>query len=90
VLIHGFGAGVFAWRRVGPALAAALGMRVVALDRPGFGLSSRQGITLVHFSAQLEPFLTRKHTQNTPNTPPHPQNTPQASLKHTPYPTESA
>ena len=41
MLIHGFGAGVFAWRRVGPALAAALGIRVVALDRPGFGLSSR-------------------------------------------------
>lgn len=41
VLIHGFGAGVFAWRRVGPALAAARGMRVVALDRPGFGLSER-------------------------------------------------
>lgn len=41
VLIHGFGAGVFAWRRVGPALAAAHGVRVVALDRPGFGLSGR-------------------------------------------------
>jgi hypothetical protein len=25
-----------------------------------------QGLTLVHFSAQLEPFLTQKHNLNTP------------------------
>jgi len=35
--------------------------------------ASEQGLTLVNFSAQLEPFLT----QNTPRTPP---NTPQHSL----------
>ena len=28
-----------------------------------------QGLTLVHYSAQLEPFLTQKHTLNTPYTP---------------------
>jgi len=28
-----------------------------------------QGLTLVHYSAQLEPFLLQKHTLNTPNTP---------------------
>jgi len=27
---------------------------------------SNQGLTLVHFSAQPEPFLTQKHTLNTP------------------------
>jgi len=29
----------------------------------------RQGLTLVHYSAQLEPFLTQKHILNTRNTP---------------------
>jgi hypothetical protein len=32
----------------------------------------RQGLTLVHYSAQLEPFLTQKYTLNTPITPYHP------------------
>jgi hypothetical protein len=35
-----------------------------------------QGFTLVHYSAQLELFLTQKHTLNTPNTSCHPLNTP--------------
>ena len=42
---------------------------------------SRQGLTLVHFSAQLKPCLTHKntlHTLNTPYTPPTPP-------LHTPY-----
>ena len=30
------------------------------------GTTSPQGLTLVQFSAQLEPFLTQKRTQNTP------------------------
>jgi len=50
----------------------------------------RQGLTLVHFSAQPETFLT----QNTPYTPPHttshPFNTPKITYKCTPYLTESA
>ena len=33
------------------------------------------------YSAQLEPFLTQKHTLNTPNTPYHPLNSPET----TPY-----
>jgi hypothetical protein len=37
----------------------------------------RQGLTLVHYLAQLEPFLTQKQTLNTPNTPYHPLNTPE-------------
>jgi hypothetical protein len=37
----------------------------------------RQGLTLVHYSAQLEPFLTQKHTLHTPNTTYHPLNNPE-------------
>jgi hypothetical protein len=37
VLVHGFGGGVFAWRHLMQPLAAAVGARVVAFDRPGFG-----------------------------------------------------
>lgn len=37
VLVHGFGGGVFSWRHVMAPLAAAAGVPVVALDRPGFG-----------------------------------------------------
>jgi len=43
-----------------------------------------QGLTLVHYSAQNEPFLTQKHTLNTPNTPYHPLNTPETTPKRTP------
>lgn len=39
VLLHGFGASVFSWHKVMPELAA-LG-KVVAYDRPAFGLSER-------------------------------------------------
>ncbi len=38
VLVHGFGGGAFAWRHVGPRLAAETGVVVVAFDRPGFGM----------------------------------------------------
>lgn len=37
VLIHGFGGGVFAWRHMQQPLADAVGVRVIAFDRPGFG-----------------------------------------------------
>lgn len=39
VLVHGFGAGVFAWRNVMQPLADAAGCRVIAFDRPAFGQS---------------------------------------------------
>jgi hypothetical protein len=39
------------------------------------GFTDRQGLTLVHFSAQLEPCLTRKSTLHTLNTPYHLLNT---------------
>jgi hypothetical protein len=31
--------------------------------------AASQGLTLVHFSAQLEPCLTQENTLHTPNTP---------------------
>ena len=37
VLVHGFGAGVFAWRNVMQPLADTAGCRVIAFDRPAFG-----------------------------------------------------
>jgi hypothetical protein len=49
-----------------------------------------QGLTLVHHSAQLEPFLTQKHTLNTPNTPYHPLNTSETTPICTPCHTEGA
>jgi hypothetical protein len=50
----------------------------------------RQGLTLVHYSAQLEPFLTQKHTITTPNTPHHPRNTPETTPNCNPCQTEGA
>lgn len=41
VLVHGFGGGVFSWRHVMRDLSLQLGCRVVAYDRPGWGLTSR-------------------------------------------------
>ncbi|KAK9836382.1 hypothetical protein WJX74_000036 [Apatococcus lobatus] len=41
VLMHGFGAGVFAWRHIMQPLAQKCSCRVIAFDRPGFGLTSR-------------------------------------------------
>jgi hypothetical protein len=49
-----------------------------------------QGLTLVHYSAQLEPFLAQKHTPNTPVTPYHPLNTPETTPNCTPCHTEGA
>ena len=34
-----------------------------------FGALCGQGLTLVHFSAQLEPRLSQENIQHTPNTP---------------------
>ncbi|KAG2496113.1 hypothetical protein HYH03_005716 [Edaphochlamys debaryana] len=44
-LVHGFGGGVFAWRHVMEALALQCHCRVVAFDRPAFGLTSRPRVT---------------------------------------------
>ena len=49
-----------------------------------------QGLTLVHYSAQFEPFLTQEHTLHTPDTPYHPLNTPETTPDCTPCHTEGA
>lgn len=41
VLLHGFGASLFSWSRVMRPLARAAGAKVLAFDRPAFGLTSR-------------------------------------------------
>jgi len=41
LLLHGFGASVFSWSRVMRPLARIVGAKVLAFDRPAFGLTSR-------------------------------------------------
>ncbi|CAL5097631.1 unnamed protein product [Urochloa decumbens] len=41
LLLHGFGASVFSWSRVMGPLARIAGAKVLAFDRPAFGLTSR-------------------------------------------------
>ncbi|GAB4832111.1 hypothetical protein Ancab_006131 [Ancistrocladus abbreviatus] len=41
ILLHGFGASVFSWNRVMKPLAHITGSKVLAFDRPAFGLTSR-------------------------------------------------
>lgn len=41
ILLHGFGASVFSWNRVMKHLAEVTGSKVLAFDRPAFGLTSR-------------------------------------------------
>ncbi|GMH33529.1 hypothetical protein BSKO_01363 [Bryopsis sp. KO-2023] len=41
LLIHGFGGGVFSWRHLMRPLAELTCCRVIAFDRPAFGLTSR-------------------------------------------------
>jgi len=53
-------------------------------------LGAGQGLTLVHFSAQLEPCLAQENTQHTLNTPQHPLNSGYTTPTRTPYPIQSA
>lgn len=41
ILLHGFGASVFSWNRVMKPLTRVTGSKVLAFDRPAFGLTSR-------------------------------------------------
>ncbi|KAL6326617.1 hypothetical protein AAG906_008479 [Vitis piasezkii] len=50
ILLHGFGASVFSWNRVMKPLAQVTGSKVLAFDRPAFGLTSR-----VNFLKQSSP-----------------------------------
>ena len=49
-----------------------------------------QGLTLVHFSSQLEPCLTHKSTLYTLKIPKHPHNTGYTTPTRTLYPIKSA
>ncbi|KAL2550030.1 alpha/beta-hydrolase superfamily protein [Forsythia ovata] len=49
ILLHGFGASVFSWNRVMKPLAQVIGSKVLAFDRPAFGLTSRVN-SVVHSS----------------------------------------
>ncbi|CAH9121586.1 unnamed protein product [Cuscuta epithymum] len=44
ILLHGFGASVFSWNRVMKPLARISGTKVLAFDRPAFGLTSRSSL----------------------------------------------
>jgi len=57
---------------------------------PSPGFTSVQGLTHVHFSAQLEPCLTHKTPLHTENTPQTPLNTGYRTPTRTPYPIKSA
>eukprot|EP01018_Ginkgo_biloba_P015322 Gb_07665 [translate_table: standard] len=46
ILLHGFGASAFSWDRVLKPLAKLVGSKVVAFDRPAFGLTSRTQLPL--------------------------------------------
>ena len=52
--------------------------------------STAQGLTLVHFSVQIQPCPTRKYTLHTINTPLHPLNTGYIIPMRTPSPTKCA
>ncbi|PIM98748.1 Lipid-phosphate phosphatase [Handroanthus impetiginosus] len=41
LLVHGFGGGIFSWRKIMGVLAREIGCPVAAFDRPGWGLTSR-------------------------------------------------
>jgi len=45
ILLHGFGASVFSWKNVLKPLAEATCSKVLAFDRPAFGLTSRVNLT---------------------------------------------
>ncbi|OIT35563.1 PREDICTED: uncharacterized protein LOC109243201 isoform X1 [Nicotiana attenuata] len=41
ILLHGFGASIYSWNRVMKPLAQVTGSKILAFDRPAFGLTSR-------------------------------------------------
>lgn len=45
VLLHGFGASVFSWDRIMRPLARMVKSKVLAFDRPAFGLTSRTTVS---------------------------------------------
>ncbi|BAT78974.1 hypothetical protein VIGAN_02174700 [Vigna angularis var. angularis] len=53
ILLHGFGASVFSWKPVMKPLAEVAGSKVLAFDRPAFGLTSRVNLSK-HPSSETE------------------------------------
>lgn len=61
ILLHGFGASLFSWHKVMKPLASIIGSKVLAFDRPAFGLTSRvsyQGRTDGSDAKSLNPYAT--------------------------------
>jgi hypothetical protein len=82
-------------RQLAARLASTAGWSAASVSvtiAPSFAASNpgSQGLTLVHFSVKLEPFLTHKNNLHTINTPKHPLNTGYTIITRTPYPIKSA
>uniref|UniRef100_B9N1Q4 AB hydrolase-1 domain-containing protein n=1 Tax=Populus trichocarpa TaxID=3694 RepID=B9N1Q4_POPTR len=61
-MLHGFGASVYSWSRVMKPLAEVTGSKVIAFDRPAFGLTSRVDVS-THLSTHVpHHFLSREST----------------------------
>ncbi|CAA0836658.1 alpha/beta-Hydrolases superfamily protein [Striga hermonthica] len=56
ILLHGFGASTFSWNRAMKPLARVLGSKVLAFDRPAFGLTSRVVNQINRDSRPLNPY----------------------------------
>jgi len=52
IMLHGFGASVYSWSRVMKPLAEVTGSKVIAFDRPAFGLTSRVDVS-THLSTHV-------------------------------------
>ncbi|MGQ9908403.1 MAG: alpha/beta fold hydrolase [Candidatus Flexifilum sp.] len=55
LLLHGWGASTFSWRDTIPALAE-VGYRVIAFDRPPYGLSAKTGANIAYSPGQMADF----------------------------------
>ncbi|XP_031486955.1 uncharacterized protein LOC116255305 isoform X2 [Nymphaea colorata] len=71
ILLHGFAASLFSWRKVMKPLANLVGSSVLAFDRPAFGLTSRvleyplNPSSAMAASTQLNPYSTAFSTSAT-------------------------
>jgi len=100
VLQRGTSVDDFVFRECGPACGCGAtcvnrqsqhGVDVpLSLQPAAGGAGWGQGLTLVQYSAQLEPFLRQTRTLDTPNKPYHPLNTSETTPKCTPCHTEYA
>jgi hypothetical protein len=75
---------------VAVATSASSAPALLRPPSPSPAAATTQGLTLVHFSAQLEPCLTHKNTLHALNTPSHPFETGYTTPTRTPYATKNA